>query len=115
MRASSVGRTRGALNDFKAQLPTLAGADKPAFGARFNAVKVELEAAHRRAARRALRGRARGRSRSTSRCPRAAQWRGAKHPVTLVLEEIEEIFRDLGFTIATGPRGRVASGTTSAR
>nr|MBA2684401.1 hypothetical protein [Gemmatimonadaceae bacterium] len=45
VRASSVGRTRGALNDFKAKLPTLAGADKPAFGARFNAVKVELEAA----------------------------------------------------------------------
>ena len=41
----SVGRKRGALNDFKAQLPQLPGPDRPAFGARFNAVKVELERA----------------------------------------------------------------------
>jgi phenylalanyl-tRNA synthetase alpha chain len=30
-------------------------------------------------------------------------WRGAKHPVTLVIEEIVEIFRELGFTVALGP------------
>jgi phenylalanyl-tRNA synthetase alpha chain len=35
--------------------------------------------------------------------PARQQWRGAKHPVTLVIEEIEGIFRELGFTIATGP------------
>jgi phenylalanyl-tRNA synthetase alpha chain len=35
--------------------------------------------------------------------PARAQWRGAKHPVTLVIEEIEDIFRELGFTIALGP------------
>jgi phenylalanyl-tRNA synthetase alpha chain len=35
--------------------------------------------------------------------PARHQWRGAKHPVTLVIEEIEGIFRELGFTIAAGP------------
>jgi phenylalanyl-tRNA synthetase alpha chain len=35
--------------------------------------------------------------------PARARWRGAKHPVTLVIEEIEDIFRELGFTIALGP------------
>jgi phenylalanyl-tRNA synthetase alpha chain len=35
--------------------------------------------------------------------PARPQWRGAKHPVTLVIEEIEEIFRELGFTVAQGP------------
>ena len=35
--------------------------------------------------------------------PARRQWRGAKHPVTLVIEEIEAIFRELGFTIAQGP------------
>jgi phenylalanyl-tRNA synthetase alpha chain len=30
-------------------------------------------------------------------------WTGGRHPVTLVIEEIEEIFRELGFTIALGP------------
>ncbi len=102
VRASSVGRTRGALNDFKTKLPTLAAPDKPTFGARFNAVKVELEAAIE----------ARGAALSASApaavaldlsMPARREWRGAKHPVTLVLEEIEAIFRDLGFTIATGP------------
>jgi phenylalanyl-tRNA synthetase alpha chain len=36
--------------------------------------------------------------------PARRQWRGAKHPVTLVIEEIAEIFRELGFTIALGPQ-----------
>ncbi|HEV7705902.1 MAG TPA: phenylalanine--tRNA ligase subunit alpha, partial [Gemmatimonadaceae bacterium] len=102
VRASSVGRTRGALNDFKTQLPTLPAADKPAFGARFNAVKVELEAAiDARLA--TLSAAAPAPIALDLSMPARRQWRGAKHPVTIVLEEIEEIFRDLGFTIATGP------------
>ena len=36
--------------------------------------------------------------------PARHQWIGAKHPVTLVIEEIAEIFRELGFTIALGPQ-----------
>jgi phenylalanyl-tRNA synthetase alpha chain len=102
VRAASVGRTRGALNDFKAQLPTLAGPDKPAFGQRFNAVKLELETA--------LEVRQAELSASAPvpvaidlSMPARRQWRGAKHPITIVMEEIEAIFRDLGFTIATGP------------
>jgi phenylalanyl-tRNA synthetase alpha chain len=102
VRASSVGRTRGALNDFKAQLPTLAGPDKPAFGQRFNAVKLELE--------RAIDARLAELSASAPApvaldlsMPARRDWRGAKHPVTIVMEEIESIFRELGFTIATGP------------
>ena len=102
VRASSVGRTRGALNDFKTQLPTLAAADKPAFGARFNAVKVELEAAIE-ARSTALSASAPAPIALDLSMPARRQWRGAKHPVTIVMEEIEEIFRDLGFTIATGP------------
>jgi phenylalanyl-tRNA synthetase alpha chain len=102
VRASSVGRTRGALNDFKAQLPTLAASDKPAFGQRFNAVKLELEGAidarHAELAASAVAPVAIDLS-----MPARRQWRGAKHPVTIVMEEIEAIFRDLGFTIATGP------------
>jgi len=35
--------------------------------------------------------------------PARDQWRGARHPVTQVIEEIEGIFRGLGFTIALGP------------
>jgi phenylalanyl-tRNA synthetase alpha chain len=102
VRASSVGRTRGALNDYKAQLPKLGAADKPAFGSRFNAVKVELEAAVD-ARHAALSASAPAAAALDLSMPARLQWHGAKHPVTIVLEEIEGIFRDLGFTIATGP------------
>jgi phenylalanyl-tRNA synthetase alpha chain len=102
LRASAIGRARGRLNDFKKYLTELPPADKPAFGARFNAVKVELEAAID--ARHAeLSAAAPAPIALDLSMPARRQWRGAKHPVTIVLEEIEEIFRDLGFTIATGP------------
>jgi phenylalanyl-tRNA synthetase alpha chain len=35
--------------------------------------------------------------------PARRRWQGGRHPVTLVIREIEEIFRELGFTIALGP------------
>ena len=35
--------------------------------------------------------------------PARREWKGGRHPVTLVIEEIEEIFRELGFTVALGP------------
>ena len=102
LRASAIGRARGRLNDFKKYLTELPAVDKPAFGARFNAVKVEIEAAiDARHAELSASGPA-SIALDLS-MPARRQWRGAKHPVTIVLEEIEEIFRDLGFTIATGP------------
>jgi phenylalanyl-tRNA synthetase alpha chain len=102
VRAASVGRTSGELNYYKTQLPQLPGADKPVFGARFNAVKVELELAieERHAALSASKPAPAAIDLSM---PARRPWRGAKHPVTIVMEEIETIFRDLGFTIATGP------------
>jgi phenylalanyl-tRNA synthetase alpha chain len=35
--------------------------------------------------------------------PSRQRWRGGRHPVTLVIREIEDIFRELGFTVALGP------------
>lgn len=35
--------------------------------------------------------------------PARRTWRGTLHPVTLVIDEICDIFRELGFTIALGP------------
>lgn len=35
--------------------------------------------------------------------PGRALWQGSKHPLTLVLEEIKEIFLALGFAVAEGP------------
>ena len=102
VRAESVGRTRGALNEFRSWLLDVPGPDKPAFGARFNAVKTGLERAieERHAALAASKP---AHASLDLWMPARRQWRGAKHPVTLVMEEVESIFRDLGFTIATGP------------
>ena len=35
--------------------------------------------------------------------PARRRWHGGRHPVTLVIREIVEIFRELGFTVALGP------------
>jgi phenylalanyl-tRNA synthetase alpha chain len=35
--------------------------------------------------------------------PPRRSWRGARHPVTLVIDEIEAIFREIGFAVALGP------------
>ena len=35
--------------------------------------------------------------------PARERWRGAKHPVTPVIDEIVAIFREIGFTVALGP------------
>ena len=35
--------------------------------------------------------------------PSRERWRGGKHPVTLVIDEIVGIFREIGFTVALGP------------
>ena len=36
-------------------------------------------------------------------CRRSRAWQGTLHPVTIVIDEICDIFRELGFTIAFGP------------
>ena len=38
--------------------------------------------------------------------PGRRRWVGAEHPVTRVVDEIVGIFRELGFAVAVGPRGR---------
>jgi phenylalanyl-tRNA synthetase alpha chain len=35
--------------------------------------------------------------------PGRRTWQGARHPVSVVIDEIEAIFRELGFTVALGP------------
>jgi len=101
-RIATLGRAHGGLNDFKAHITTLSTQERPAFGALFNTVKQELE--HAIATRRAeLSASAPAPVAVDLSMPARREWRGAKHPVTIVMEEIEAIFRDLGFTVATGP------------
>ena len=39
--------------------------------------------------------------------PARQRWLGARHPVTLVIDEITDIFRELGFTVALGPEAEL--------
>jgi len=103
-RIEFLGDQRGKLREFQIALGKLAKEARPEAGRLFNTVKATLtDALERRRAEIAKLG-----GESTTRpadltMPARHAWRGAKHPVTVVIEEIEGIFRELGFTIATGP------------
>ncbi len=99
-----LGRKQGELTRLLKELATLSLDEKRAVGGALNQIKGEFET--RFSARRAELS-ARSRSASTRdidlSMPGRAEWRGTRHPVTVVVEEIVEIFRGLGFTVALGP------------
>ncbi len=102
-RVQFLGDRRGEILEFQRALGVLSREEKPEAGKLFNAVKRQLEQALDE--RRSELGRAAGRytpPRDLT-MPARRPWLGAKHPVTLVIEEIAAIFRELGFTIALGP------------
>jgi phenylalanyl-tRNA synthetase alpha chain len=101
-RIAFLGDRQGRIKALQEALRGVSKEDKPAAGKRFNEARTRLQEA--------LDNRHTALARSTSSSkhedlslPARRQWRGAKHPVTLVIEEIEQIFRELGFTIAQGP------------
>jgi phenylalanyl-tRNA synthetase alpha chain len=101
-RTSLVGRKSGALSALMRELPSLPPEERPEAGARVNLIKTAVEdALNTRAVE--LAGAGTKASAVDLTMPARRLWKGGKHPVTLVIEEIEEIFRDLGFTIALGP------------
>jgi phenylalanyl-tRNA synthetase alpha chain len=101
-RTSLLGRKSGRLPELFKQLPSLPPTDIREAGSLINAVKAKLES-QLDERRRALEQASESKKSIDLTLPARRQWRGAKHPVTLVIEEIEDIFRELGFTIALGP------------
>ena len=101
-RTSLLGRKSGRLPELFKQLPSLAPEELREGGSLINAVKAKLESRiedrHRQ-----LEAASSSKRNIDLTMPGRRQWLGSKHPVTLVIEEIEEIFRELGFTIALGP------------
>jgi len=101
-RTSLLGRKSGRLPELFKQLPSLAPEELREGGSLINAVKAKLESRiedrHRQ-----LEAASSSRRNVDLTMPARRQWLGSKHPVTLVIEEIEDIFRELGFTIALGP------------
>ncbi|MEO6443582.1 MAG: phenylalanine--tRNA ligase subunit alpha, partial [Gemmatimonadaceae bacterium] len=101
-RNALLGRKAGRLTDLMALLPQLAPEERRAAGAAVNTLKHAIEEAleQRKAALAASAPRGAAHDRTM---PARAQWRGAVHPVSLVIDEICDIFRELGFTVALGP------------
>lgn len=102
VRTQLVGRKQGRLADLMAQLPTLAAADRRDAGRAVNEAKAAIEQllSEREAA---VAASTRGTDALDLTMPSRRTWRGSLHPVTLVIDEICDIFRELGFTIALGP------------
>jgi phenylalanyl-tRNA synthetase alpha chain len=106
-RNTLLGRKNGELSGLMKSLPTLAADDKREAGAAVNRVKMSIEALlDQRAGLLAPASPARPNIDLTM--PARESWKGGRHPVTVVIEEIESIFRELGFTIALGPEAETA-------
>lgn len=89
------------LNALQGALRALPPEDRRAAGTAFNTLKTAIQdALDAFAARLAA---ASGTEQVDLTMPARRSWRGAVHPVTLVIDEICEIFRELGFTVALGP------------
>ena len=99
-----VGRKAGALTAAARSVAARAPGERRAFGQAVNALKTAAEAAiaERRAALVAAVADKERRAVDLS-MPARRRWTGARHPVNAVIDEIAEIFRALGFTIALGP------------
>jgi phenylalanyl-tRNA synthetase alpha chain len=101
LKTEILGRKAGALTKILTALPNLDPADRKAVGGAANVLKREFEAA--------LVARENELARATSpvagvdlTMPGRASWRGGLHLVTQVVNEICDIFGELGFTRAVG-------------
>jgi len=102
LKTEILGRKAGALTKILGALPNLSPADRKAVGGAANILKRDFEAALA-ARERELASAARVPGGEDLTMPARAAWRGGLHLVTQVVDEICEIFRELGFTRAVGP------------
>jgi phenylalanyl-tRNA synthetase alpha chain len=102
-RIRLLGRKEGRLTAIMRGLGTLEPADRPAAGARANRVKDTLNELLDARQAELERARTDAAPAVDLTLPGRASWRGARHPVTLVIDEICTVLGSLGFTRARGP------------
>lgn len=100
LRTHLVGRKSGRLTHLMKELPTLPMEQRREAGSALNEARARIEARLDAAEQKS--------SAATTTdvdltMPARKQWKGGRHPVSVVIDEIEGIFRELGFTIALGP------------
>ena len=102
LKTEILGRKAGALTRILARVPKLDPTSRKEIGAAANALKREFEAAFEARGRELKRASA-GVSGLDLTMPGRAPWQGGLHLVTQVVDEICEIFHELGFTRVVGP------------
>jgi phenylalanyl-tRNA synthetase alpha chain len=99
-----LGRKQGLLTAALRSVPSFPIEQRKAYGAAVNQLKTRFEAAF---AQRAATLEAESRQRAVAdldlTLPGRQSWVGAEHPVTRVVNDIVDIFRGLGFSVAVGP------------
>jgi phenylalanyl-tRNA synthetase alpha chain len=103
LRIRYLGRKEGRISGILRGLGGLDPAERPAVGAEANRVKSLVQEAMdaRETSLKASAGSEA--SEIDLSLPGSTAWRGARHPVTQVIDELWEIFRSMGFTRARGP------------
>jgi phenylalanyl-tRNA synthetase alpha chain len=101
-RVKYLGRKSGWMTRLGEALGRLPPADRPQGGRRFNEVKQRLEAVLEQRSHEIGRGSATDAAGDLT-MPGRAVWRGSRHPVSIVVDEILDVFRGIGFTVALGP------------
>jgi phenylalanyl-tRNA synthetase alpha chain len=104
LKTALLGRKAGALTAILRSVAALPPDDKRRIGSAANALKIRIEEALDRR-QRALAGP--GKPADDLTLPGRMQWRGALHPITQAVDEICDIFRELGFTRVVGPEAEL--------
>ncbi len=106
LRLAWVGRKQGVVRDLLARIASVPAEERKAFGAEVNelrqAVEARLAALDVELTERERRDKL-ARERLDVTLPGRRPRLGSVHPVTLVEREIEEIFAELGYSVAEGP------------
>ena len=102
LRTDYLGRKAGRLTSILKALPTLDPETRRNVGQRANAVKAALELLLDEADARVAAARPAASAVDLT-MPARPVWRGAKHPITLVMDRITRIFGEFGFTRYVGP------------
>ncbi len=100
LKTELLGRKAGQLTRVLRDLPSLAPDARRAAGQQANALKRQIEAAL--AARQAVLARGTRRTDVDLTMPGRRTWRGATHPIQQVVDEICDIFKELGFARVVG-------------
>jgi len=103
LRVLYLGRKEGRISSILRGLGRLSPEERPAVGAEANRVKEAVQAAIEDRKGEVVLGRAEARLPVDLSLPGRPVWRGGRHPVTQVVDEIWAIFRSMGFTRARGP------------